>query len=377
MQRTTEITRKTMKTTIQTIKVITKTTITIIKSIITAIRSLISAIIAGGWIAIIIVVVICSIAMICSSIFGIFFLNEKDISSKSMNSVIKEINLELTNKITEIEKNVQYDEYEVNYNIANWKDILLLYTVIISNGKEQSDVIILNNKRISELKKIFWEMNIITSSIEEVDKDIEVTDEENNIKIERKKIKILHINITNKSLQEMVDFYNLNNKQREQLIELQKDEYNSMWSYLLYGTQDYENNIVQVALSQVGNIGGEKFWSWYGFKSRVEWCAIFVSWCAEQCGYINSGIIPRFASCDYGVNFFRSNGTWKEKNYTPAPGDIIFFDWDVNGIVDHVGIVEKILNGSVYTIEGNANDKCQQLEYKLNSNIIFGYGTIN
>lgn len=136
MQRTTEITRKTMKTTIQTIKAITKTTITIIKSIITAIRSLISAIIAGGWIAIIIVVVICSIAMICSSIFGIFFLNEKDISSKSMNSVIKEINLELTNKITEIEKNVQYDEYEVNYNIANWKDILLLYTVIISNGKE-------------------------------------------------------------------------------------------------------------------------------------------------------------------------------------------------------------------------------------------------
>ena len=152
-----------------------------------------------------------------------------------------------------------------------------------------------------------------------------------------------------------------------------------MWSYVLYGSAIGSNDIVQVALSQVGNIGGQPFWSWYGFESRVEWCACFVSWWANECGYITAGTIPKFSSCQSeGVTWFKTCGLWQERGYTPKPGDIIFFDWaDSNdGKADHVGIVEKYENGRVYTVEGNSSgDTRKQKDYDANSSVILGYGT--
>lgn len=137
------------------------------------------------------------------------------------------------------------------------------------------------------------------------------------------------------------------------------------------------NRIVTVALSEVGNVGGEKFWRWYGFTSHVEWCAIFVSWCANECGYIESGTIPKFSSCKYeGVPYFKEKGIWQERGYIAKAGDIIFFDWEQDGLADHVGIVHKTENETVYTIEGNSGgDTCRQKEYNINSNVIYGYGT--
>ena len=136
------------------------------------------------------------------------------------------------------------------------------------------------------------------------------------------------------------------------------------------------SQIVSVAMAQVGNQGGEKFWSWYGFDGRVEWCACFVSWCADQCGLIANGAIPKFASCPAGVEWFRSNGKWKDNGYSPAAGAIIFFDWDGDGVSDHVGIVEKCENGRVYTVEGNSDDRAQQSIYIVGSNLILGYGLL-
>lgn len=254
-QRTAQMTKIAIKTTIQAIKIAIKTAIAIIKAIILATKALISAIIAGGWVAVVVIIVICLIAMICTSIYGIFFSNEKDVGDKTMSSVIREINTEFTNKITEIQTNTEHDEYEINSNRAEWKDILSLYAVVVSNGEEQTDVITLDDKKINKLKEIFWQMNTITSRVDEIEKDIEVTDENGNTKTEKKRIKMLHIEITNKSLQEMIDLYNLNAKQKEQLAELQKNEYNSMWSYVLYGSSAGSNDIVQIALSQIGNKG--------------------------------------------------------------------------------------------------------------------------
>ena len=94
-------------------------------------------------------------------------------------------------------------------------------------------------------------------------------------------------------------------------------------------------------MTQLGNEGGQPYWSWYGFEGRVEWCACFVSWCADQCGYIESGIIPKFAGCVDGANWFKGNGQWQDRNYEPQAGNIIFFDWEGDGETDHVGIVEN------------------------------------
>lgn len=282
-QRTAQMTKQAVKTTIQATKVAIKTTISIIKAIIASVKALVSAIIAGGWVAVIVIIVICLIAMICTSIFGIFFSNEKDVGEKTMSSVIREINTEFTNRITDIQKKTEHNEYDINSNKAEWKDIISLYAVIMSNGEEQTDVITLDDNKSNKLKEIFWKMNTITSSVEEIEKDIETTDEQGNKKTEKKKIKMLHIEITSKSLQEMIELYNLNLKQQQQLAELQKEEYSSMWSYMLYESSAGSNDIVEVARQYIGNVGGQPFWSWYGFSSRVEWCACFVSFCANEC----------------------------------------------------------------------------------------------
>ena len=133
--------------------------------------------------------------------------------------------------------------------------------------------------------------------------------------------------------------------------------------------------IVDVALSQVGNVGGEPYWSWYGFTNHVEWCACFVSWCADQCGYLDSGIYPKFSSCVFGMQWFQQRGLWLDGSAEPIPGMLIFFDWATqDSVPDHVGIVEKVENGIVYTVEGNSRDMCRQKQYSLGSSVILGYG---
>ena len=141
----------------------------------------------------------------------------------------------------------------------------------------------------------------------------------------------------------------------------------------LFGNQQ----IVSVAMRQLGNSGGQKFWSWYGFDSRVEWCACFVSWCADQSGLIESGNVPKFSLCSDGVSWFQGKNKWQSGGTTPTAGMIIFFDWDHDGNSDHVGIVEKCEGGRVYTVEGNSSDQVRQRNYAMDYASIMGYGVIN
>ena len=143
----------------------------------------------------------------------------------------------------------------------------------------------------------------------------------------------------------------------------------------VFYTPEDGDAIVDVALSQVGNVGGEPYWSWYGFSNHVEWCACFVSWCADQCGYLDSGAYPKFSGCVFGMQWFQQRGLWLDSSTEPVPGMLIFFDWATqDGVPDHVGIVEKVENGMVYTVEGNSRDMCRQKQYSLGSTVILGYG---
>ena len=135
-------------------------------------------------------------------------------------------------------------------------------------------------------------------------------------------------------------------------------------------------NIVEIARSQLGNVGGQPYWSWYGFNGRVEWCATFVSWVANQAGVLYSHV-PKFAGVGTGVRYFKSKGQWQGRNYVPSPGDIIFFDYNYDGRNDHVGIVEKVADGKVYTIEGNSTNACKNRTYAVGSRSISGYGVPN
>lgn len=132
--------------------------------------------------------------------------------------------------------------------------------------------------------------------------------------------------------------------------------------------------IVEVALTQVGNEGGEPYWSWWGLDYRVEWCAIFVSWCADQCGYLDAGVLPKMEGVRPYVDWFIQRDQWQGRDYEPNPGDIIFFDWEPDGSPDHVGIVERCENGIVYTVEGNSADKCLEKTYREGDQRIYGFG---
>ena len=141
------------------------------------------------------------------------------------------------------------------------------------------------------------------------------------------------------------------------------------------GTRPGNQAVVDIAKSQVGNVGGQPYWSWYGFTSRVEWCACFVSWCYGQMGLSE----PRFAACQsQGIPWFQSHGQWGGRDYANiAPGDAIFFDWDLDGSADHVGIVVGTDGSRVYTVEGNSGDACKITSYSLTYECIKGYGLMN
>lgn len=143
--------------------------------------------------------------------------------------------------------------------------------------------------------------------------------------------------------------------------------------YQFAGMGTSGSRLVDIAVSQIGNQGGTPYWSWYGYKERVEWCACFVSWVAYQSGDLDI-TIPKFAAVVDGVKWYKDRGQWKDRGHIPKSGDIIFFDWENDGTPDHVGIVEKVDNGIVYTIEGNSNDQCKLNSYSFGSIIIFGYG---
>ena len=141
------------------------------------------------------------------------------------------------------------------------------------------------------------------------------------------------------------------------------------------GTRPGNPELVELAKRQVGNVGGQPYWSWYGFNSRVEWCACFVSWCYGQMGLSE----PRFAACQsQGIPWFQSHGQWGARGYDNlAPGDAIFFDWDLDGRADHVGIVIGTDGSWVYTVEGNSGDACKIRSYDVNYECIKGYGLMN
>lgn len=279
-----------------------------------------------------------------------------------------------------------YDNMEISGGRAVWKDVLAVYAVKTNTDKDNpQEVATMDESKKQILSDIFWEMNSISSRSEShSETEITETDDGNGniVQTETTVTKTtLYITVSHLTVDEMADLYGFDAEQREYLAELLKDENNSLWAAVLYGIRYSEDQIVTVALSQVGNVGGEPYWSWYGFGSRVEWCACFVSWCADQCGYIDTGVVPKYAGCVNGVQWFKERGQWIDGSAEPVPGMIVFFDWDnkgssgpQDGQSDHTGIVQKVENGIVYTVEGNSGDSCRVNQYSVGHYEILGYG---
>lgn len=378
-QKAAQAVKATAKATAATVKAAARATVATVKAIIAAVKSLVSAIIAGGWVAVVVVILLCLVGLIAGSVYGIFFSGEDSGNGMSMPVVVREINQEYDDKLEQIKSSASYDVLEMSGSRAVWKDVLAVYSVKVNTDPDNPlEVATLDDTKKKLLTDIFWEMNEVSSHTErKTHKEIEESDDgHGNIVVTEKLVTetFLYITVSHKTADEIAAKYGFNQEQKQFLAELLKDENNPLWSQVLYGIGYSDGQIVSVALSQVGNIGGQPYWSWYGFDSRVEWCACFVSWCANECGYIEAGVIPKYAGCVQGSEWFKERGQWADRNYEPSPGTIIFFDWEGDGTTDHVGIVEKCENGTVYTVEGNSHDACKQNQYAVGSSSIYGYG---
>ena len=364
-------------------KVAAKATIAAVKAIIAATKALIAAIAAGGWIAVLVIVIICLIGLLIGSCFGIFFSSEDSGSGYTMQNVVQEINDDYQQQIDTTKANLSHDVLEMSGSRAVWPEVLAVYAVKTTTDPDNpQEVATIDDSKKAILTDIFWEMNQISSRTEtRTETVITETDDGNGNIVETESTvtqTYLYITVSHKTAEEMAEQYGFDEEQKEQLAELLAEENRSLWSAVLYGIYTEDGAIVSVALSQVGNVGGEPYWSWYGFSSRVEWCACFVSWCANECGYIDTGVIPKYAGCVNGVQWFKDRGQWLDNSAEPAPGMIIFFDWDdengQDGLSDHTGIVEKVENGRVYTIEGNSGDSVRQNSYPVGHYEVLGYG---
>ena len=396
-QKTARATAKAAKTAAQTaraaakataagIKAAVKATAATVKAIVAGTKALIAAIAAGGWIAVVVIIVICLIGLIVGSCFGIFFSGEDSGTGQTMRQAVQEINADYQSQIDTTRATIIYDELEMSGSRAVWPEVLAVYAVkTTTDPDDPQEVATVDNAKKAILKDIFWRMNELSSRTESKTEEVitETDDGHGNIVETTTTVTrtYLYITVSHKTADEMADLYGFNEEQRQQLSELLAEENNSLWSAVLYGISVGDGEIVTVALSQVGNVGGQPYWSWYGFDGRVEWCACFVSWCANECGYIDSGVIPKFAGCANGVQWFKDRGQWQDGSFKPSAGQIIFFDWDnkgssgpQDGQSDHVGIVEKCENGIVYTIEGNSSDSCRQNQYPVGYYEILGYG---
>ena len=375
-QKAAQAAKATAKATAEATKATVRATIAAVKAIIAGTKALISALIAGGWIAVVIILIV--VLLGCAvSLFG----------GGSGSNAYTPVSAEVEAYEPLIQK------YAKQYGIPEYVELIKAVMMQESGGRGldpmQAAEGSFNTRYPHEPNGIKDPEYSIECGVQELKAALISAEVENPIDMEHIKFALQGYNFGNgyiswaKTNYGGYSYANAVEFSTMQAARLGWDSYGDtqypahVLRYYPYGrafTSGGNQAIVEVALTQLGNEGGQPYWSWYGFEGRVEWCACFVSWCADQCGYIESGIIPKFAGCVDGANWFKGNGQWQDRNYEPQAGNIIFFDWEGDGETDHVGIVEKCENGVVYTVEGNSGDACRQNQYTVGSSSIYGYG---
>ena len=375
-QKAAQVAKATAKATAEATKATVRATIAAVKAIIAGTKALISALIAGGWIAVVIILIV--VLLGCAvSLFG----------GGSGSNAYTPVSAEVEAYEPFIQK------YAKQYGIPEYVELIKAVMMQESGGRGldpmQAAEGSFNTRYPHEPNGIKDPEYSIECGVQELKAALISAEVENPIDMEHIKLALQGYNFGNgyiswaKTNYGGYSYANAVEFSTMQASRLGWDSYGDtqypahVLRYYPYGrafTSGGNQTIVEVALTQLGNEGGQPYWSWYGFEGRVEWCACFVSWCADQCGYIESGIIPKFAGCVDGANWFKGNGQWQDRNYEPQAGNIIFFDWEGDGETDHVGIVEKCENGVVYTVEGNSGDACRQNQYTVGSSSIYGYG---
>ena len=236
-----EAAKKGFEKSAKTMKEAAKHTKKIVKGIIEGAKAAVNAIIAGGWLSVVIIIILCLVGALSSSFYGIFFSTETSESGMNISSVIQEINADYDNRIDELKASGNYDSVEINGSKANWKDVLSIYAVKTTTDPDNPmEIATVDENKKSILSTIFWDMNSIDSKAETrtETKEITSTDENGNeiITTDEITVKILTITISSKNADDMSKQYSFDDKQKEYLAELMNDSNDKLWASIIFST---------------------------------------------------------------------------------------------------------------------------------------------
>lgn len=246
-QQTAKAAAKATQKTVQAAKATAKSAATgakaAVKATIATVKGLISAIAAGGWVAVLIILLICLIAMVSGSCFGLFFSSDPTGTGTSVTQAVSTLNEEYMAHMQEIEAATPHDRQEITSNDGvlsiNWEDILAVFSAKVTGAEDGVQVASLDDAQLDELRNIMWEMNAISSGTRTEKREVEITEvDENGKEITRTETvpeTILEISITHKTPEEMARQYNFNFRQNEYLSLMSEPENKNLWAELLGG----------------------------------------------------------------------------------------------------------------------------------------------
>ena len=204
-----------------------------------ATQTLAAAIAAGGTTALLVIVILCMVAMVAGSAFGIFFAAEPTGDGVSVAQAITELNEEYQERLQEIESEEEYDRQEIESNDGSyaiaWQDVLAVFAAYVSGAEDGAPVAHLDEENLERLRTTLWDMNEVDYRTETQRHEVDVPDEDGNVATETVSETVLVIELTHRSPEEMRDEYGFNARQDEYLTLLLAEDTTALWGDLLGG----------------------------------------------------------------------------------------------------------------------------------------------
>lgn len=238
-------------------------------------RSLVTAMIAGGWISVVVILLLCLVGAVAGSFYGIFFSTETSSTGMNITSAIQQINAAYDDKINAIKAKSTHDSVEISGSKANWKDVLSVYSVKVSTDPNNpQETATMDESKMAILSNIFWDMNSIVSSVQTR------TDEQNTSQ------KILMITLAGKTADDMAKMYAFDEQQKQYLAELMSDSNDKLWASIIYnvgsntseidiGSLHFENETANDTQKKIVAVATNS--EYYGISASSGYCQAWVA----------------------------------------------------------------------------------------------------
>ena len=235
-QRAAQAAKAAAKAAVKFVKVAAKAIVAAIKAAVAAIKGIVAAIAAGGWIAVVVILLICMIGLVVGSVFGIFAPSPGNENDITIVQTVREANAEYETQIAEIKSRYDYDMCFVTGEPCEWSLAIAVYAV---KTNRTEDVVTFDDEKAEVLKEIYRRLNrmdVYTEHITVKETHLEAQEDGSVVPVEQEVVKTyLYIDTVSLTAEEAANLYGFDTKQREQLGELLSDKNKEMWDALLMG----------------------------------------------------------------------------------------------------------------------------------------------